>query len=63
MLQKYALLFTHHWERTDGFMLSPSVFAQSEIQTALSRIWTWAANSISYDNNHCAKHASFVLVI
>ena len=26
--------------------------------TALSRIWTQIANSISYDNNHYAKYAS-----
>ena len=29
---------------------------QCKTQTALSRIWTRVANSISYDDNHCAKH-------
>ena len=28
---------------------------QSETQTASSRIWTWVADSISYDDNHYAK--------
>ena len=33
----------------------PRVLAWSKLQTALSRIWTWLADSISYDDNHYAK--------
>ena len=31
---------------------------QSETQTVLSMIWTWITNSISYDDNCYAIHAS-----
>ena len=41
--------------RTDGFMPFQRALAQNEMQTALSRIWTQVADSISYDNNSCAK--------
>ena len=42
-------------EKTDGFVSLLRTLVQSEIQTALSKIWTLANNSISYDNNHYAK--------
>ena len=38
--------------RTDRFMLFSRALAQSEIQTAWPRTWTWVAGSISYDDNH-----------
>ena len=41
----------------------PKVLAQSEMQTALSRIWTRVANSISYNDNHYAKCASPSIVV
>ena len=28
------------------------------MQTALSKNWTWFADSISYNDNHYAKHTS-----
>ena len=40
--------------------LSERVLVQSEIQTALSRIWTCIADSIFYNVNHYTKRASFV---
>ncbi len=44
-------------ERTNGFMSFPRVLSWSEMQIALSRIGTWLANSISYNDNHCTKDA------
>ena len=32
--------------------------SQSEMQTALFRIWTWVADSISYNYNRYTKHTS-----
>ena len=46
-------------ERRDGFMHFPKALAQSEIQTASTRIWTQVTDSISYDDNHYAKHTSY----
>ena len=37
----------------------PKGISKIERQTALSRIWTWVANSISYDDNHYTNQASF----
>ena len=45
--------------RADGIMPFPGALALSEMQTALSRIWTLVTNSIFYYNNYYAKHASF----
>ena len=36
----------------------PKVFVCSEIQSDLSKIWTWVTNSISYNDNCYAKPAS-----
>ena len=47
----YYLLITEE-EQTDF----SGALAQSEMQTGLSRVWTWIANSILYDNYHYAKH-------
>ena len=41
--------------RTDGFMPFPRALAQSEMQTASSRIWTWVAYTISYNDNYYTK--------
>ena len=41
--------------RTYGFMSFPRELAQSEIQTASSRIWTRVANSIFNSDNYYAK--------
>ena len=38
--------------RIVGFIPFTCVFALCEMQTALSMIWTWAAVSISRDENH-----------
>ena len=40
--------------RIVGFILFPRILALCEMQTAWSRIWTWATESISYDDNHLA---------
>ena len=37
--------------------LSPKALAQMEMQTALSRFWTWVINSISYDDDRYPKNA------
>ena len=44
----YYLLITGG--RLVGFMSFINVLAQSKLQTALSRIWTWVAYLISSDN-------------
>ena len=38
-------------------MSFPRTLALSEMQTALSRIWTQVVNSISYNDNHYVRHA------
>ena len=48
--------------RRDWFMPSLRALAQSEIQTASSRIWTQIAYSISNDNNHYTKHTSSIFL-
>ena len=45
-------------EKRDWFMPFLRVLAQSEIQTALSKIWTCLALSISNDNNRFTMYAS-----
>ena len=40
---------------TDGFILFKNVLAHCETQTALSKIWTRVANSISSDDNSYTK--------
>ena len=40
----------------DGFVLFPEALELNQTQTAASRIWTWAANSISNDDSNYAKH-------
>ena len=42
----------------EGFMPFPKVLVRSVTEIASSRIWTRAANFISYDDNLCAKRAS-----
>ena len=37
-----------------GFMHFPGVLALSEMQTALSRVWTCVADSISHDKKYTA---------
>ena len=37
-------------------MLYQRKLEQSEIQIALSKIWTWAADFISYDANYNTKY-------
>ena len=37
--------------KKDWFMPFPMALARSETQTALSRIWSQVANSVSYDDN------------
>ena len=57
---QFALLFIHSWEE-DGEKLDsciPRALAQSEMQTALFRIWTLIIDSIFYDDNHNAKCTS-----
>ena len=44
--------------KTDGLMLFPVVLVLSEIQTALSRIWTRVANSVFWNDSHYAKPAT-----
>ena len=44
--------------KTDGFMPFPSALVQSGKQTALSKIWTCVADSISYNDNCYTKCAS-----
>ena len=44
--------------RTFGFMTFPRALVQSEMQTALSMIWTQVTNFISYSNNCYTKHTS-----
>ena len=39
----------------DGFIPFPGALAESEMQTASSRILTLVINSIFYDNNHSTK--------
>ena len=57
-----AVLFTHGWKvRLVGFMPFPRALVQREAETALSRIWTWVTNSISFNNKFHAKH-SFAFV-
>ena len=41
--------------RTDAFITFSIALAQSEMQTASSRIWTWFSDLISHDNNRYAK--------
>ena len=41
--------------RTDGFMLFPMVFSQSETQTTSSKIGTQVADSLFYNNRWYAK--------
>ena len=43
------------WRRTKGFIPFSRALAQSEMQTALSKIWTWSSN-ISFDNKLCYTH-------
>ena len=50
-------------KRRDEFIPFQRVLAQSEMQTALSRIWTWVTDSISFNDNHYALCASLVLVV
>ena len=45
-------------ERTDGFITFSREVARNVIQVALSRIWTQVIDSIFYNNNSYAKHAS-----
>ena len=42
--------------KADGFMPFPRALAWREMQSTLSKIWTWFVNSISYNKNHYAKH-------
>ena len=42
-------------ERTNELMPFSEVLVLCEIQTTSSRIWTWIANSISYDDNNYTK--------
>ena len=44
--------------RRDWFMLFSEALARNETTTALSRIWTLVADSISCDDNRYTKHAS-----
>ena len=46
--------------RTDGFMPFLRLLVQNKMKTALSRILTWFANSISFKDNCNAKDVSFV---
>ena len=48
----------HSWREEHMFFLSfLRALAWNEMQTASSRIWTWVADSISYDENWYAKCA------
>ena len=38
--------------KADGYMPFSRALVQSKMQTALSMIWTLAADSISYNNKH-----------
>ena len=44
--------------RIVGFMPLPRILEQRQTQTALSRIRTRVTDFISFDGNHCTKHAS-----
>ena len=55
-IMSYYLLIAGIEKWTDAFLKGIS---KSERQIALSRIWTWVANSISYDDNHYTNQASF----
>ena len=40
------------------YIFPPSVLVACEIQTASSRIWTWIAMFLFYDNNNYNMNAS-----
>ena len=44
-----------------GFIPFPKVLVQCEIQSALSRIWTRVAVSLSYDDNHYTTGTSVTI--
>ena len=48
--------------RRDGFMPFARVLAQSEMQIAPSRIWTWITNFILHDNCY-VKHVLLILCL
>ena len=52
-LPKYLLIAV---VKTNEFISFTKTLAQSEIQTASRRIWTWVTNSITYVDKHYAKH-------
>ena len=49
-------------KRIVEFILFPRVLGLCELQTALFKILTWAAESISYNNNNYAMTASFLII-
>ena len=58
------LLFSYSWWRAkrDGFIPFLRALAWTEIQTASSKIWTWVAESISYNDKSNTKCFSFYYV-
>ena len=57
-----TLLFTPAGDKRQGFMPFPWKLVQSIMQTALSRFWTLDAESMSYDDNHCAIHTPVLMM-
>ena len=52
----YYLLITE--ERIVGFIHFPRILVLCEMQTSWSRVWTQAAGSTSYDDNHYTTSSS-----
>ena len=49
------LLFTHSWKENTYMHIFPRLLILCKMQTALYRIWTRVAMTISYDDNHYTK--------